>query len=504
MPATQPPWADWAAPLASAGLTLGLTVPLLSGAQRLQQDAAEFALLAVHPGVAHPPGYPVWTVLVEAVAAAPGWTLHGRLALLCALLCAVAAAGVTVASRTLGARALVAAGVGVAFATVPAVWRQAMAPEVYALLLALAAWGWAAWLRSERGLGWAVAAGALTVAACTHHLTAGLLVPGWAVLAWAGLRDRRRLVGALAGGAAAGGLWAGAVARMVAKARDPDAVWVAMELHDTSLGSVLRFVSGHAFWGFVGQGETTERSARLLLQGGVVALALYALGVGAVLWTRPRRAGIALTVASVPVLAFGLLYDVPDIEQFALLGVLTGALSLAALLGRITPESGRLRAALGAAVLGGALVRASLVAGVFHPEASERGSARLALWAAQIPDGAVAITETWQEGPALMAHNLDRGAPFTIWMLPAEPDVACPIHDYLSGRRPIAHHEQRRLVEPGHPVVVLGTFYVVALQGQGLGFEPLGEGVWSVHVTGPLDCPEPQTLRELPPLWQRR
>jgi hypothetical protein len=504
MSATQPPWVDWAAPLASGGLTLGITLPLISGAQRLQQDAAEFALLAEYPGVAHPPGYPVWTALVEVVAALPGWTLHGRLALLCAVLSAIAAAGVTVASRTLGASGLVAAGVGVAFATVPAVWRQAMAPEVYALLLALAAWAWAAWLRSERGVGWSVAAGALTVAACTHHLTAGLLVPGWALLAWAGLRDRKRLVGALTGGLAVAGVWAALVARMVSKARDPNAVWVAMELHDTTLGSVLRFVSGHAFWGFVGQGETTERSARLLLQGGVVALALYGLGLGAVLWTKPRRAGVALSVASVPVLAFGLLYDVPDIEQFALLGVLTGALSLAAGLGRLTPAEGRLRLAVGAGVVVGALARAAMVAGVFNPQASDEGSARLALWADHVPDGAVAITETWQEGPALMAHNLERGAPFYIWMLPAKPDVACPIHDYLSGARPIAMYEQRRLVEPGRQVVVLGTFYVDALADQGLGFEPLGEGVWSVHVTGPLDCPEPQVLREVPPRWLHR
>jgi tetratricopeptide (TPR) repeat protein len=98
-------------------------------------DSGELAAAATTLGIAHPPGFPLWTTLGRgAVALAPGAPAVA-LNLLSAL-CTAAAAGLLAALLAmLSGRIVVSAGVALAFALSRGVWSQAIITEVYGLNL---------------------------------------------------------------------------------------------------------------------------------------------------------------------------------------------------------------------------------------------------------------------------------------------------------------------------------------------------------------------------------
>lgn len=102
-------------------------------------DAGELAAAAATLGIAHPPGFPLWTLLGRlAVAVLPGEPAHA-LGLLSALAMA-GAAGCTAALLFAWTESLVvAAGMGLAFAVSRGIWESAVTTEVYALNLLLTA-----------------------------------------------------------------------------------------------------------------------------------------------------------------------------------------------------------------------------------------------------------------------------------------------------------------------------------------------------------------------------
>lgn len=168
-------------------------------------DGGELIAAAVTRGVPHPPGYPLYTLLLSAWLGLWGWLaptsdVAWRGNLLSAL-CAAASAGVTVlvANALLEPalarrRWLWATLAGIAWAASPLLWSQALITEVYGLhALIVALLGWVL-LASRRRWGLLVFPVALGVA---HHITLILLLPAALWLVWAAERDLRRLLGAI-------------------------------------------------------------------------------------------------------------------------------------------------------------------------------------------------------------------------------------------------------------------------------------------------------------------
>ena len=144
-------------------------------------DSGELITVAATGGVAHPPGYPLYTMLAGAfLRLLPAGSLAWRANLFSAV-CMAAAAGVLAAAAARAARST-AAGVLAAllFATATVAWRYALVAEVFALHALLAAGVlFALTLRPARAVGALAFAGAL---ALSHHHTLLLLaLPAWLV-----------------------------------------------------------------------------------------------------------------------------------------------------------------------------------------------------------------------------------------------------------------------------------------------------------------------------------
>ena len=178
-------------------------------------DAAELAWCAIHWGVPHPPGFPVWVALAHVATLVGSWVgdavavLHGFVALLGALACAfLQRAGATFVQHTVPSasvldRELAGLVAALAFGAGMVSWQWANAVEVYSLQsLAAAALLWAL-LRAPVSRGWSVAVGvALGVGLANHHATMLVLAPF--ALAAAGLCGAGRRVGARSWAAAGG------------------------------------------------------------------------------------------------------------------------------------------------------------------------------------------------------------------------------------------------------------------------------------------------------------
>ena len=146
-------------------------------------DGGELITASVTLGVPHPPGYPIYTVLGKLASYLPVGTIAFRYNLFSALMMALAAGFVAVASRNLLSRtnhssrinvAAIAAGLSFAFNQV--VWSQAVIAEVYALnLLFLGAFLWMATGNSSGKR--TLIVGLLAGLSVTSHLTSILIIP---------------------------------------------------------------------------------------------------------------------------------------------------------------------------------------------------------------------------------------------------------------------------------------------------------------------------------------
>jgi hypothetical protein len=140
-------------------------------------DGGELITASVTLGIAHPPGYPTYTLLGKLFSLLPLGTIAYRFNLFSALAMAVAAAFSTAtafenlrADKTVWPAALAA---GLAFAFSSLVWSQATVAEVYALNLAvLSIFLWS--LLTKRS---SLLTGFLLGLAITTHLTSLLMLP---------------------------------------------------------------------------------------------------------------------------------------------------------------------------------------------------------------------------------------------------------------------------------------------------------------------------------------
>jgi dolichyl-phosphate-mannose-protein mannosyltransferase len=181
---------------------LGFACPFVLGG-----DQGEFTALFTLGGVAHPPGYPLWTLLLRAMSWMPGSTPSLAAARATAVVGAIAVGVLFAACRSWAASRGASVVACVVYAFAPLTWIYATQAEVFALnallcsaLLTVA--GPACTLRGERRI---VAAGLVVGLGLSHHptfLAMGpiailALVRGWGELGRGG-RVRSSLLGAAA------------------------------------------------------------------------------------------------------------------------------------------------------------------------------------------------------------------------------------------------------------------------------------------------------------------
>jgi hypothetical protein len=163
---------DWLAPLVAFVALLVLYVATLAPSV-VGGDSGELTASALSGGVAHPPGYPLFTLLARLFNALPlGHTAAWRVNLLSAVSTA-AAGGLVCAVVLLWTRQTAAALVAAAlFGTSSEIWLHATSAEVFGLNVMFVALAFLLWLGVERtrsrNLVWGLAL-ASGLAMCNHH-----------------------------------------------------------------------------------------------------------------------------------------------------------------------------------------------------------------------------------------------------------------------------------------------------------------------------------------------
>ncbi len=167
-------------------------------------DGGELLAAAIVNGVPHPPGYPLYTLLLRGWLATVGWIApasdiawRGNIlsALTAALAVALTVVTVPAVLPATSRRVLWAGIAGLALGVSPLLWSQAIITEVYALhMLFVALLGWATLIGVRRGLWWLAPPVALGAA---HHLTLLLLLPAVLYYVWSDGRSTRRALTAI-------------------------------------------------------------------------------------------------------------------------------------------------------------------------------------------------------------------------------------------------------------------------------------------------------------------
>ena len=330
-------------------------------------DSPLFQFIGRALGVAHNPGYPLYTLLTWPIAQVPIGELAWRINVFSAAMGAAATGLVFVAARLLAARPIASAAAALGFAAGATFWAQAVVAEVYTLHAALVAGllvGALAWCRSRRPAHFYAALGCLA-AGLGHHTTILAFAPGLALLAV--IVDRRFAfrVRTLVTSTAILALGLLPYALILIRSRDPEAY---VESRATTLDGLVHVVLGRQFQDRLLAGGWMERaSAQALVLWHQVfvadltwaGLALAAVGAVWLLWRRPGEALLMASGAAV-VTVFAVGYAVPDAPVFVIPALLCLWLFAAAgleqacrLVARMlpAPSAGLAQAALGLAAM---------------------------------------------------------------------------------------------------------------------------------------------------------
>ncbi len=403
----------------------------------LGADSGEFQFVPYVLGIAHPPGYPLYTMVgylfshLPLISPAYGMNLMSAFwgALAVALLYGIVVEVGTYLDRrderrdswlSVRIAALLAAGV---FALTPTWWGQATIAAVRTMtgaLLALALWLALRWW-STRDVRWLAAGVAAFTLGFTHHVS--LVAAGLALLLLA----------------LAGGFWRGMDRRrwasMAICALAPLAVYLYLPVrsaigspfdasHPTTWDKFLELVLAQGFRGDMfhyGWEDMPQRSELLrqllLIQLGPLGLALAAIGFVALL-VRNRPAALLLGTAAAVNITMGITYRAPVIADYlipaylllcAMLGVALAALLAAA--GWAWQRLAGDRSAAGA--LAGLLGLALLTPGVsLFPSLDMSGYREVESFATQALEaaspGSVILTD-WFSSTALWYYQLAEG-----------------------------------------------------------------------------------------------
>lgn len=254
-------------------------------------DAPELTGAAVALGVAHPPGYPLWTMLAHLFTAVPMGTIPFRVSAF-SVLAACACVTVVYASTLRLTRNVAASfAAGMLLALTPVFWTWSVVPEVFALHAALAAMLLGlllSWHLRPRPRAF-IAAAFVGGLGMTDQQTIALLGPAVLVLMWRRRRDLRWSTLGAATAAFIAGLLPYAYLPMAAS-RDPAWNW-----GDISSGADL---GAHVFRTAFGTGQLVADRAfqggpsidRILFFAGAIGPLTTALAIaGAVVLFRRDR-----------------------------------------------------------------------------------------------------------------------------------------------------------------------------------------------------------------------
>ncbi|HYN88973.1 MAG TPA: DUF2723 domain-containing protein, partial [Ardenticatenaceae bacterium] len=333
-------WRDHIFALALAAVAFLLYIATLApSVATIFDDSLEFPLVAHRLAIAHPTGYPLYTLIIAMAARLlPVGDVAYRVNLVSALAGAGAVGVLYLAARQLGLGRAAATWSALVFATAETVWSQSVIAEVYALhLLLLAALIWTT-LRWGRESGGAAERGSVERRAqlpllpaflfglgLAHHRITLLWAPALAVYVWLRAPSLRRpgrawLVLALA---AAAPLLFYLYLPLRGHAGSLDGTY------SNTLPDFLCWVTACQYQSFLtenplGQSRDAAFSLDLLLrQLGPLNLVLLLVGI---LRQRLQPKGLFLLAGGALSAAFALAYRVADPEVFWLPVVLTGAL----------------------------------------------------------------------------------------------------------------------------------------------------------------------------------
>ena len=288
-------------------------------------DSPLFQFIGRALGVAHNPGYPLYTLLTWPIAQVPIGELAWRINVFSAVMGAVATGLVFLAARRLAARPIVGVAAALGFAAGATFWSQAVIAEVYTLHAALVAGllvAALAWSRSRRPAHFYAALGCLA-AGLGHHTTILAFAPGLALQAL--IVDRHFVLRArtLVTSAAILALGLLPYALILVRSRDPEAY---VESRATTLGELAQVVLGRQFqdrllsddWRALASAQAPLLWERVFV-GDLTWAGIAFAAIGAV-WLLLRRPGDALLMASggAVVTAFAVGYAVPDVPVFVI------------------------------------------------------------------------------------------------------------------------------------------------------------------------------------------
>jgi hypothetical protein len=310
-------------------------------------DSPEMQLVCYLLGVAHPTGYPLYTLLGKLFTLLPWGDVAYRINLFAAVSAALALAFLALLVRELTGRPLAGALAALALAVSPVFWSQATLGEVYSLhalfivvcLWLLARWEGAGGTQPRRLVLLAAAAGL----ALTHHRMILLFAPALALVAF--LVWRRWP----AGESLVPPAWP-RLGRLLPALLLPLLLYLYIPLigarvgsldgtYRNTLGGFLEHVLALSYGAFISGNPFGE--TRDLLFYGTLWLAQFGvagglLGLAGLLWpTRRRRMQLALILSAGINVAFALLYRVADIEVFLLPAFVLWAVGIGLALGSV-------------------------------------------------------------------------------------------------------------------------------------------------------------------------
>ncbi len=326
---------DWAVVVALFGLSLGLYVRTLApSVATIFDDSLEFQLVCYQPGIAHPTGYPLYTLLGKAFTLLPWGDVAFRVNLMSALFAALTVAWLYPTALLLTDRRLPAIVPPLALALSPVFWSQATIAEVYTLnalfvvLMLYVLLRWPQHSTPRYPLLFAFVYGL----SLTHHRTMILLLPAALVFLW--LTQRSLFSRAALLGADPSARWyARPGVRLAAAFALPLLLYLYIPIRGmyiTSLDGTYRntlagFIHQITASGFnvffTGNPLHQSRDGAFyfdlwLRQFGPLGLGLGLIGLAGS-WRRPKRAAL-LAVAFATYGIFVLLYRVADIEVFCI------------------------------------------------------------------------------------------------------------------------------------------------------------------------------------------
>ncbi|MDQ3448071.1 MAG: DUF2723 domain-containing protein [Chloroflexota bacterium] len=334
-------------PALGAGLLcLALYVPTLMPGVGFW-DTAEFQAIGPVLGIAHPTGYPAYTLLawLASVLLQPFGAEAFRANLLNALLMAAAAGLLAVAVTLLTRRRLLGLAAGLLLGLAPTVWSNALRADAHALHLTLVALllvtllVWSARRRTGdgRGDGWLLASAVIYGLALGNHALTLLLAPGIAaflLLTEPGLLRRWRLV---LGCAAALALTTVVLYLYlpIRSAMDPPLdyadpqAWINLGLDGSVIGGFRYLVLGEQFRGTFSPLPSLVDGTRIVWHqlwlelGPIAILSLVGVVVGARRW---RRESALLGLWFGITWGFALGYQNASIERYYLVPLMVAVL----------------------------------------------------------------------------------------------------------------------------------------------------------------------------------